>query len=45
MHYKTLAHWVLISTLGCNNGEVNVYDSFYKTIGTDRTKKIARLNE
>ena len=39
------AHWVLISTLGCKNGEVNVYDSFHKTIGADRAKKIVRLNE
>ena len=29
------AHWALISTLGCNDGEVNLYDSFYKTLGTD----------
>ena len=31
-------HWVLASTIGCNNTEVNIYDSLYESVDHDTLK-------
>ena len=36
-------HWALVSTLGCQAGEVNLYDSLYTSVSTDTAVIIAQL--
>ena len=31
-------HWVLASTIGCSNTEVNIYDSLYESVDPDTLK-------
>lgn len=33
-------HWIAVTTLGCKDGEINVYDSMYKTIDSGTKCKI-----
>ncbi len=33
-------HWIAVSTLGCKDGEINVYDSIYTRIDSDTKCKI-----
>ena len=36
-------HWITISTIGCTNGNVNIYDSLYPALTTKLKNQIASL--
>ena len=36
-------HWVLLSTIGCEASQVNIFDSFYRFVHPDTTEVIDQL--
>ena len=36
-------HWCVVSTVGCDNGVINVYDSLYSSVSTKRVHLIASM--
>ena len=39
----TIGHWIVLSTIGCANHEVKIYDSLYNSINEDMQIVIAAL--
>ena len=37
------AHWICISTIGCENGQVNILDSLYTSLPTKASDQVAAL--
>ena len=36
-------HWCVVSTVGCETGAVQMYDSYYKTLSKETVRLIASL--
>ena len=36
-------HWITVSNISCREGEIEVFDSIYNTIGSHSRKQIASL--
>ena len=36
-------HWITVSTIGCANGVINVYDSLYEDVDFDTQKSIRKV--
>lgn len=36
-------HWIVVSSIGCDNGAVNVYDSIYKEIDASTQKVVSNM--
>ena len=36
-------HWCVVSTVGCENGAVNVYDSLYSSVSSKTIHLIASM--